>query len=81
MAVIDVRTEPTGRTRMMFDFRAAAPGCDDVARIEYVIMRSRDGMSCTIADAPVPRAQRQAASDSSTSRSATLASRRRISAS
>ena len=81
MAVIDIRTEPSGRTRMLFDFRAAAPGCDDVSRIENAIMQSRDGMSRAVAEAPMPRARRQAAADRNTSRPVTVPSRRRISAS
>lgn len=81
MAVIDIRTEPSGRTRMIFDFRAVAPGCDDVARIEDAILRSRGGLPCAPAEALPARATRQAASDRSTNRPVTLPSRRRISAS
>jgi hypothetical protein len=78
MAVIDIRTEPSGRTRVLFDFRAADPGCDDVARIASAITRSCASAS---AQAQPPRASRQAASARSTSRPVTLPSRRRISAS
>jgi hypothetical protein len=81
MAVIDIRTEPSGRTRMLFDFSAVAPGCDDVARIEDAMMRSRGGLSCAPAEVSPARANRQAASERSTSRPVTLPSLRRISAS
>lgn len=81
MAVIDVRTEPSGRTRMLFDFRAAASGCDDVARITSAMTQSTDGASGAPTEASAPRAKRQAASARSTSRPVTLPSRRRINAS
>jgi len=81
MAVIDIRTEPSGRTRMLFDFRAVAPGDDDVARITSAMTRSFDGASGTRAEAPPRRPTPQAASDRNTSRPVTLPSRRRISAS
>jgi len=81
MAVIDIRTEPSGRTRMIFDFRAVAPGCDDVARIEDAMIRSYGGLALTPAEASPTRAKPQAASARSTSRPVTLPSRRRISAS
>jgi hypothetical protein len=81
MAVIEIRTEPSGRTRMLFDFRAAAPGCDDVARIEDAMMQSHGGIARAPAEASPTRANRQAASDRNTSRPVTLPSRRRISAS
>ena len=81
MAVIDIRTEPSGRTRMLFDFRAVASGDDDVARIEHAMMQSRGGAYRAAVDAPLSGAQRQAASDLSTSLPVTLPSRRRISAS
>jgi hypothetical protein len=89
MAIIDIRTEPSGRTRMLFDFRAAAPGCDDEARIACAMIQSCGSLassggtahaSAAPSDAP-KRAGRQAASDRSTSRPVTLPSRRRISAS
>ncbi|HVC62684.1 MAG TPA: hypothetical protein VND19_20255 [Acetobacteraceae bacterium] len=78
MAVIDIRAEPSGRTRVLFDFRAAAPGCDDAARIEFAMTQSRGGAP---AHPPAPRADLQAASARNTSRPVTLPSRRRISAS
>jgi hypothetical protein len=83
MAVIDVRAEPSGRTRMLFDFRAAPRGCDDVARITSAMTQSNDGASDAppLEAPPPPRASRQAASARSTSRPVTLPSRRRISAS
>ncbi len=81
MAVIDIRTEPSGRTRMLFDFRAVAPGCDDVARIISAMTQSPGGAVGAPAEAPLPRANRQAASARNTSRPVTLPSRRRISAS
>jgi hypothetical protein len=81
MAVIDVRTEPSGRTRMLFDCRAAARDCDDVARIISAMTQPNDGASGAPAEAPPPRANRQAASARNTSRPVTLPSRRRISAS
>ncbi len=85
MAVIDIRTEPSGRTRMIFDFQAVAPGCDDVARIASAIARSYDdasrAASAAPSNAPPPGASNQAASDRNTSRPVTLPSRRRIRAS
>ncbi len=81
MAVIDVHTEASGRTRMLFDFRAAAPGCDDVARITCAMTQSCDGAAGAPAEAPPQRANRQAASERNTSRPVTLPSRSRISAS
>ncbi|HUN40339.1 MAG TPA: hypothetical protein VMU81_08630 [Acetobacteraceae bacterium] len=39
MAVIGIYTEPTGRTRVLFDFRA--PAGDDEARIADAMARSR----------------------------------------
>jgi hypothetical protein len=81
MAVIEIRSEPSGRTRMLFDFRAVAPGCDDVARIEDAMLRSRGGLSRAPAEASPARASNQAAADRNTSRPVTLPSRRRISAS
>jgi hypothetical protein len=39
MAVIGIFTEPTGRTRVLFDFRV--PGGDDEARIADAMARSR----------------------------------------
>jgi len=81
MAVIDIRTEASGRTRVLFDFRVTAPGCDDAARIEDAMTRSRGGTSAAPAEAPMPRGKRQAASERNTSRPVTLPSRSRISAS
>jgi hypothetical protein len=82
MAVIDIRTEPSGRTRMLFDFRAVAPGGDDVARITNAMMQPYGGAAGTPAAPPSQqRPGRQAASDRNTSRPVTLPSRRRISAS
>lgn len=82
MAVIAIHTEPSGRTRMLFDFRATAPGCDDVARIAHAMTHSNDSAPAAAPpEAPRPRAKRQAASERSTSRPVTLPSRRRISAS
>ena len=81
MAIIDIRAEPSGRTRMLFDFRAVAPECDDVARIEDAILRSRGGLSRAPAEVSAARANLQAASDRNTNRPVTLPSRRRISAS
>ncbi len=80
MAVIDIRTEPSGRTRMLFDFRVVA-GDDDVARITLAMTRSADGASGASAAAPSRRPAPQAAADRNTSRPVTLPSRRRISAS
>jgi hypothetical protein len=83
MAVIDIRTEPSGRTRVLFDFRAANPGSDDVARIISAMAQSCRGAPTAAAEAPPPqaRADRQAASARNTSLPVTLPSRRRISAS
>ncbi len=82
MAIIDIHTEPSGRTRMLFDFRAVAPGGDDVARIINAMTHPYDGGPGTpAAPPPQQRPGRQAASDRSTSRPVTLPSRRRISAS
>jgi hypothetical protein len=82
MAIIDIHTEPSGRTRMLFDFRAVAAGCDDVARIIDVMTRPSGGGSGTPAATPQQQPSGgQAASDLSTSRPVTLPSRRRISAS
>jgi hypothetical protein len=88
MAVIDIRTEPSGRTRMLFDFRIADPGCDDVARIASAITQSyasagrATGAPADVpAPCPAPRAKSQAASARNTSRPVTVPSRRRISAS
>lgn len=83
MAVIDVHTEPSGRTRMLFDFRVADPSCDDVVRIISAMTRSHDGASgpsVTPANS-LQGASPQAASARNTSRPVTLPSRRRISAS
>ena len=83
MAIIDIHTEPSGRTRMLFDFRAVAPGGDDVARIINAMTHPYDGAAGTPA-APQQQQQRpdrQAASDRNTSRPVTLPSRRRNSAS
>ncbi len=81
MAVIEIRTEPSGRTRMLFDFRAVAPGGDDVARITSAMTQSCGGATGAAASMPPRRGKSQAASDRSTSRPVTLPSRRRISAS
>jgi hypothetical protein len=81
MAVIDIHTEPSGRTRMLFDFRATAPGCDDVARIAHAMTHSNASVPAAPPEAPKPRAKRQAASERNTNRPVTLPSRRRISAS
>jgi hypothetical protein len=81
MAVIEIRTEPSGRTRMLFDFRAVAPGGDDVARITSAMTQSYGDAAGAAANAPPRRGKPQAASDRSTSRPVTLPSRRRISAS
>ena len=83
MAVIDIRTEPSGRTRMLFDFRVGAPGCDDVARIASVMTLSYGATSAIapVAAGPLPPAQAQAASARKTKRPVTLPSRSRISAS
>jgi hypothetical protein len=78
MAVIDIRAESSGRTRVLFDFRIRAGRRDDVARITDAMTRSRAG---TPAEAPILRAEPQAASARSTSRPVTLPSRSRISAS
>jgi hypothetical protein len=43
MAVIGIHTEPTGRTRVLFDFRA--PAGDDEARIADAMARSRPPVS------------------------------------
>jgi hypothetical protein len=87
MAVIDIRTEPSGRTRVLFDCRATDPGIDDVARIISAMALSCGGAPAAAAEAPPPqvqaqaRANRQAASARNTSRPVTLPSRRRIRAS
>ncbi len=83
MAVIEIRTEPSGRTRMLFDFRAVAPGCDDVGPhrgCDDPIIRRRLSGAVTNLRSP-RRGKSQAASDLSTSLPVTLPSRRRISAS
>ena len=82
MAIIDIHTEPSGRTRMLFDFRAVAPGGDDVARIINAMTHPYDGAAGTpAAPQQQQRPDRQAASDRNTSRPVTLPSRRRNSAS
>jgi hypothetical protein len=82
MAIIDIHTEPSGRTRMLFDFRAVAPGGDDVARIINAMTHPYDGAAGTPAAPPQQqRPARQAASARNTSRPVTLPSRRRNSAS
>jgi hypothetical protein len=83
MAVIEIHVEPSGRTRMLFDFSAVAPGCDDVKRIAGAMARSHAEPSGVPVEAQAarPRAKRQAASERSTSRPVTVPSRSRISAS
>jgi hypothetical protein len=76
MAVIEIRTDPSGRTRMLFDLRAVALG-DDVARIVSAMTGSYGGAS----DEAPPRSTPQAASERKISRPVTLPSRRRIRAS
>ena len=44
MAVIGIFTEPTGRTRVMFDF-CAARGRNDMARIEQAMAHARPAVS------------------------------------
>jgi hypothetical protein len=75
MAVLHIRTEPSGRTRILFDFRAT--GCDDEARIAKAMTACREGVPA----APSPRVKLQAASERRIKRPVTLPSRRRISAS
>ncbi|HTW70031.1 MAG TPA: hypothetical protein VME47_09110 [Acetobacteraceae bacterium] len=43
MAVIGIYTEPSGRTRVLFDFRV--PAGDDEARIADAMARSRPAMA------------------------------------
>ena len=43
MAVIGIYTEPTGRTRVLFDFRT--PARDDEARIADAMARSRPAVA------------------------------------
>ena len=45
MAVIGIYTEPTGRTRVLFDFRAPADG--DEQRIAEAMAESRPAMSAS----------------------------------
>lgn len=61
MAVIGIHTEPTGRTRVLFDFRA--PVGDDEARIADAMARSRppaseDGDAIVVASAGLPAVDR-----------------------
>ncbi len=43
MAVIGISTEPTGRTRVLFDFRA--PAANDEERIALAMTQSRAALS------------------------------------
>lgn len=43
MAVIGISTEPTGRTRVLFDFRASA--ANDEERIALAMTQSRPSLS------------------------------------
>jgi hypothetical protein len=86
MAVIEIRTEPSGRTRMLFDLSAVAPGRDDVKRIAGAMAQSCaqspvGPASVSVEPAAQPRVKRQAAPERNTSRPVTVPSRRRISAS
>jgi hypothetical protein len=82
MAVIDIHTEPSGRTRVLFDFRACADD-RDVERIELAMRQCRSGLALA-PDVPGPApgpVEPQAASARRTRRPVTLPSRRRMRAS
>jgi hypothetical protein len=84
MAVIGIRTEPSGRTRVLFDFSCTESDLDEVSRITRAMTEARE-RACPVTtpplDAAPPRGTPQAASARRTSRPVTLPSRRRISAS
>ena len=81
MAVIGIHTEPSGHTRVMFDFTAAPSDLDEVARIAEAMAQAREGVAATPVMLAPPRGTPQAASARRTSRPVTLPSRRRIKAS
>lgn len=84
MAVIRIQTEPSGRTRVLFDFSGAESDSDEVSRITRAIAEAREPVQPVTTpplEAAPPRGTPQAASARRTSRPVTLPSRRRISAS
>jgi hypothetical protein len=81
MAIIGIHTEPSGHTRVLFDFTAPPSDLDEVGRIAAAMARAREGVdSAPVVLAP-PRGTPQAASARRTSRPVTLPSRKRIKAS
>ena len=86
MAVIGIQTEPSGRTRVLFDFTRAESELDEVTQITRAMAEARDHAPPVMAPpapdaAAPPRGTPQAASARRTSRPSTLPSRRRIRAS
>lgn len=84
MAVISIQTEPSGRTRVLFDFSAAQSEAAELTLITRAMTAARDHTPPAAAPAPgtaPPRGTPQAASARKTSRPVTLPSRSRIRAS